>query len=140
MTMAYMIKIEKGIKPRIRPTKFNFDKMMQGDTFTYSGAKSVPITHLGYRLIRGKYTVEKEGKGWRFHLLRDVRPLLSSSNKPSKYNFETMKVGDSFHYKGSRSSAITTLASRAATGKYKITAHDDGWLFELIKPIIHLLS
>lgn len=131
-----MIKIDKGIKPVPKKTKFNFEEMKVGDTFYYEGTKSVPITNLGYRLIKGKYKVEREGKGWRFYLLKSIKPLLlESKKKPSKYNFDEMKVGDSFHYGGSRVSAITALASRIATGRYKISVHKNGWLFELTQPI-----
>lgn len=65
-------KIEKGKAPKGRkPSKWNFEGMVPGDSFYFEGKQpsQVAIAY-GYWLAHGKYTIEKEGNGYRFHLTK----------------------------------------------------------------------
>lgn len=66
------MKIEKGkpVKPA-RSKRWAFEKMKEGDSFVFEdAAPSTVLIAFGCYLAKGKYTIRREGKGYRFHLLK----------------------------------------------------------------------
>jgi len=57
-------------KPRkYKPTKWGFEGMKPGDSFYFEGINHrIVCTAYSYYLARGKYTITKEGKGFRFQI------------------------------------------------------------------------
>ena len=79
--------------------------------------------------IRHKRLKIDEGEKPRLKVDKGDKP----KRKLTKYPFDKMKPGDSFHYKGSRTSAIISFGYHLADGKYKTEREDDGWRFHLLK-------
>ncbi len=69
-TRRKRLKIDKGKEPKRKLTKYRFDQMEPGDSFYYEGSRTAPIISYGYYRVQGEYKTEKEGNGWRFHLLK----------------------------------------------------------------------
>lgn len=67
-----MLKIERGLAtpaPVRRQTKWadTFRQMQPGDSFYFEGVKPVTVVTLyGTTLARGRYTIRREGMGYRF--------------------------------------------------------------------------
>jgi len=64
------MKVDRGKKPKGKAKKYPFDKMKPGDSFYYEGSRTGPIISYGYYRVQGEYKTEREGNGWRFHLLK----------------------------------------------------------------------
>lgn len=61
-------RIEQGKTPRERKSKWGFEEMKEGDSFYFDVKPQQIAISYGYYLSRGKYTIEKEGDGYRFYL------------------------------------------------------------------------
>jgi hypothetical protein len=65
------MKIDKGKPLPKRKNKWNFNEMKPGDSFYFEAAShSTAIIAFGYYLAKGKYSLKKEGNGYRFYLLK----------------------------------------------------------------------
>lgn len=68
------MKFEKRDPPTTKPvsgTKYKFEEMEDGDTFYVEGVtRNALQTSFGMYCAKGRYTIRKEGKGWRFYLLK----------------------------------------------------------------------
>lgn len=67
--------LESGIKPKKKTrsvTDFDFDSMKPGDSIYYEGSRNAAIVPFVYRVASGYYRTEKDGKGWRLHLLKKL--------------------------------------------------------------------
>lgn len=61
------------VKPRTRSRAsddYPFDDMNPGDSFHYDGPRNSAIVAFVYRMASSFYRTEKDGDGWRFHLLK----------------------------------------------------------------------
>jgi hypothetical protein len=67
--------LEQGVKPKRKSrssSDFDFENMKVGDSFFYEGSRNSAIVPFIYRFSSGAYKTEKEGNGWRFHLLKEM--------------------------------------------------------------------
>jgi hypothetical protein len=69
-----MTKIDRGKPHPKRRSKWKFDQMKPGDSFHFKGkAPTVVATAFGYYLAKGKYSIRREGDGYRFYLLNQEK-------------------------------------------------------------------